>query len=75
MYGGGAGRKSHDTFGQRRQATLAMVYKLLEIGFETVDVRSQGHNPVVSEGLLDIFHFIARHVGKAQNYTFAFHNH
>ena len=50
-----------------------MVDEFFQIGLETVHVRAQGHNPVVSESLLYEFHFIARHMGEAEDDTFPFH--
>jgi hypothetical protein len=38
----------------------------LEVVFEGVYIGTEGHNPIRVERFLDIFHFVAAHVGKAK---------
>ena len=65
--GGGAGRQGNDP-AVERGAPLAAIDKFLKVLLESVDVRTQRHDPVLGERLLDELHLIARHMRQAQYY-------
>ena len=51
---------------RQRHHVFAFAHKLLKVSLKAVDIRAQWHHPIVGKCLLNIFHFVAAHVSKAQ---------